>query len=403
MTESDPSAVLSAGAALNLSLSRASVQFTLNTMAEERLARAVAASSRPGASPSAAPERRSTFVIGSRESDLAMIQTRHVRSMLSKQFPHCRFEIRSSSTWGDDVQDKPLAQLAAQCSGLFTKDLEKGLLLGRYDLVVHSLKDMPTTLPEGLTLAAITEREDPRDALVVAARHRGCGGLAGLPEGALVGTSSVRRVAIIRSKHPHLRTADVRGNVPTRLRKLDRPEDFARPSGSAAGAVEYDALLLAAAGLERSGLGGRIEARLPPSSFPYGVGQGALGVECRTDDARVRAMLRAVEHGPTALRCRAERAFLRRLQGGCQVPVGVVSAYDPASQRLSVEGTVMASDGAKTVASRVDTVVSGAEAADAAGDALGMDVIARGAGEVIGKALGEGRPLSYSEAATGDA
>ncbi len=223
----------------------------------------------------------------------------------------------------DDNQTTPLDALAKNNAGLFTKTLEVGLSNGSFDIAVHSLKDMPTTLPAGLALAAITERQDPEDALVVHADHRGCGGLAGLPAGSVVGTSSLRRAALLRKLHPALRPEVVRGNLQTRLAKLD-----ASSWGGKSWPRHYDALLLAAAGLKRLGWHARLEASLAGDSFPYGVGQGALGVEAREADHVMGEMVReACGHAPTDSRCRAERAFLRALQGGCQVPIAVTSRY----------------------------------------------------------------------------
>ena len=221
----------------------------------------------------------------------------------------------------DQNQTASLDSLAKNNAGLFTKTLEVGLHNRAFDIAVHSLKDMPTTLPAGLVLASITAREDPEDALVVHPDHKGCGGIAKLPKGAIVGTSSLRRAALIRTLHPHVVPEVVRGNLQTRLAKLD-----ATTWDGKTWPRHYDALILAAAGLKRLGWQDRIEAPLGADSFPYGVGQGALGIECRGSDHEVIDMLvAACEHGPTASRCRAERAFLRTLQGGCQVPIAVTS------------------------------------------------------------------------------
>lgn len=306
------------------------------------------------------------FIIGSRKSDLALWQARHVHALLSE--PGLNIEIRTEAAMGDNVLDKPLAALASAHPGIFTKELEVGLLAGEanpslrppasstgplvgYDVAVHSLKDMPTSLPPGLVLAGIGSREDPRDAFVVAARHAGAvRSLADLPPGAVVGTSSLRREAVLRALYPRLTICSVRGNLNTRIKKLDTPPGDASSSasgsssssssssssadttGAAAAAAapvqHYDALVLAAAGLIRMGWRDRITSYLDPQDFPYGVGQGALGIEVRADDAAAAALAHRITHGGTALRCLAERAFLNKLQGGCQVPIGVFSYYD---------------------------------------------------------------------------
>jgi hydroxymethylbilane synthase len=229
-------------------------------------------------------------------------------------------EVRTELSSGDVVQDVALSTLAAGNPGLFTKELEVGLTALAYDVAVHSLKDMPTALPAGLCLAGVTARDDPRDAVVLAARHAGAGarGLEDLPPGAVVGTSSLRREAYLRRCFPHLRAALVRGNLNTRLRKLDE----------GGGEAPFDALMLAAAGLLRMGWGARISSTPSAEDCPYGVGQGALGLEARAGDTAALALAREVTHPASALCCLAERAFLRALQGGCQVPIGVATSLE---------------------------------------------------------------------------
>ena len=233
-----------------------------------------------------------TLRIAARRSQLAMVQTHWVRDELSRAHPELTIQIEAMATQGDKILDVALAKIGDK--GLFTKELEAQMLVDRADIAVHSLKDLPTTLPDGLILGCITEREDPADALVVHEKHRDRT-LATLPEGAVVGTSSLRRLAQLRHHFPHLSFRDVRGNVITRLEKLD------------AGA--FDCLILAAAGLGRLGLGDRIHELIDPSISLHAVGQGALGIECRAGDAQVMEWIGVLEHRPTALRCRAERAF----------------------------------------------------------------------------------------------
>ena len=231
-----------------------------------------------------------TIRIASRKSQLALVQTYWVQAELQKHFPDRTFEVEMMSTQGDKILDVPLAKIGDK--GLFTKELEVKMLDRSADLAVHSLKDLPTNLPEGLMLGCITERENPADALVVNAKYAGSQ-LHTLPAGAVIGTSSLRRLAQLRHHFPHFVFKDVRGNVNTRLAKLD--------------AGEYDALILAAAGLQRLDFGDRIHQVIPPELSLHAVGQGALGIECRTEDPEILALLQSLQHQPTAYRCYAER------------------------------------------------------------------------------------------------
>jgi hydroxymethylbilane synthase len=314
------------------------------------------------------------FVLGSRKSDLALWQTREIARLLSGRRSRSRVTmpivIETEGSRGDVVLDTPLSTLAATDPGIFTKELEVGLLSKRYDLCVHSLKDMPTTLPTGLCLAGISRRDDPRDAVVMSKvlAERGIRQLSQLPSGAVIGTSSVRREATLKRDYPHLVVRSVRGNLHTRLRKLDgewtggngNVGDVITLGGKGKGeggeslvslplesekskdietintptdlvlsvtTVSYDALILAAAGLSRMGWASRISSYLSSSEMPHCVGQGALGLEARIGDATACAIARVATHGPSAMRCLAERAFLNKLQGGCQVPIGVHSFY----------------------------------------------------------------------------
>jgi hydroxymethylbilane synthase len=265
-----------------------------------------------------------------------------VQDQLQKHFPDRQFEVQTMSTHGDKILDVALSKIGDK--GLFTKELELGMLGNEIDLAVHSLKDLPTTLPEGLRLGVITERENPADALVVHQKYRDKQ-IDTLPEGAVVGTSSLRRLAQLRHHFPHLVFKDVRGNLNTRLAKLD--------------AGEYDALILAFAGLQRLGMGDRIHQILPPEVSLHAVGQGALGIECRSDDAEVLELLKAIEHVPTAQRCYAERAFLRKLEGGCQVPIGVNTQIQDGT--LTLTGIVASVDGKQLVKDTISGEASQAE------------------------------------------
>jgi len=303
----------------------------------------------------------STLRIASRRSQLAMVQTHWVRDQLALAHPELEISIEAMATQGDKILDVALAKIGDK--GLFTKELEAQMLLDRADVAVHSLKDLPTNLPEGLVLGCITEREDPADALVVHARHADKT-LATLPEGSIVGSSSLRRLAQLRHHYPHLVFNDVRGNVITRLEKLD--------------AGHYDCLILAAAGLGRLGLAERIHERIAAEISLHAVGQGALGIECRSGDERVIGQLKALEHTPSARRCLAERAFLRQLEGGCQVPIGVNSRLD--GEALVLTGMVASLDGQRLIR---DEVRGDQVNPEAVGTALAHRLRDQGAGEIL--------------------
>jgi hydroxymethylbilane synthase len=307
----------------------------------------------------ASPPR--TIRIGSRKSQLALVQTYWVQEQLQKSFPDITFEVHTMSTQGDKILDVALAKIGDK--GLFTKELELGMLNQEIDFAVHSLKDLPTNLPEELTLAAITERENPAGALVVHEKHKDKQ-IDTMPVGAVIGTSSLRRLAQLRHKFPHFTFKDVRGNLNTRLAKLD--------------AGEYDALILAAAGLERLGMGDRVHQILPKEISLHAVGQGALGIECRADDSELISLLKAIEHSQTRDRCLAERAFLRDLEGGCQVPIGVNTEIN--GDNLTLTGIVISVDGQKLVK---DTVTGEANNAAALGTKLAHLLRQQGAQEIL--------------------
>lgn len=302
-----------------------------------------------------------TIRIGSRKSQLALVQTHWVREQLQKSFPDISFEVHTMSTQGDNILDVALAKIGDK--GLFTKELEVGMINQEIDFAVHSLKDLPTNLPAGLTLAAITERENPADALVVHEKYKDKQ-IDTLPEGAVIGTSSLRRLAQLRNKFPHFIFKDVRGNLNTRLAKLD--------SG------DYDGLILAAAGLERLGMSDRIHQILPKEISLHAVGQGALGIECRADDSEVISLLKAIEHPQTRDRCLAERAFLRDLEGGCQVPIGVNTEIN--GETLTLTGIVASVDGQNLVK---DTVTGAVNQAEALGTELANLLREQGAQEIL--------------------
>jgi hydroxymethylbilane synthase len=299
--------------------------------------------------------------IASRKSQLALVQTYWVQEQLQKHFPERTFEVHTMSTQGDKILDVALAKIGDK--GLFTKELELRMLNNESDFAVHSLKDLPTRLPEGLILGCVTERENPADALVVHEKHKDKQ-LETLPEGAVIGTSSLRRLAQLRHHFPHLAFKDIRGNLNTRMAKLD--------------AGEYDALILAVAGLQRLDMSDRIHQVIPSEISLHAVGQGALGIECRTDDPEVLAVIKAIEHQPTAYRCYAERAFLRELEGGCQVPIGVNTELDGDS--LTLTGMVAALDGQRLIK---DTITGPASTAEGLGIELAQRLRQQGAQEIL--------------------
>jgi hydroxymethylbilane synthase len=302
-----------------------------------------------------------TIRIGSRKSQLALVQTYWVQEQLQQSFPDMKFEVHTMSTQGDKILDVALAKIGDK--GLFTKELETGMINQDIDFAVHSLKDLPTRLPEGLALAAITERENPADALVVHEKFKDKQ-IDTLPPGAVIGTSSLRRLAQLRHHFPHLEFKDVRGNLNTRMAKLD--------------AGEYDALILAVAGLERLGMGDRVHQVIPNHISLHAVGQGALGIECRSDDIEVISLLKAIEHPHTRDRCLAERAFLRDLEGGCQVPIGVNTEIN--GDNLTLKGIVISVDGQKMVQ---DTVSGLASDAEKLGTELAQRLRIEGAQEIL--------------------
>ncbi len=239
--------------------------------------------------------------IATRKSPLAMWQAEHVAAELKKAHPGIMIELLGMSTKGDRILDAPLAKIGGK--GLFVKELEQGMLEGTADIAVHSMKDVPVELPEGLHLPIIMEREDPRDAFV----SNKYASLDELPQGACVGTSSLRRQSQLSERRPDLVIKPLRGNVNTRLAKLD--------------AGEFDAIILASAGLIRLEFSDRIASFISAEQSLPAIGQGAVGIECRTDDERVNALLKPLHHEETAIRVRAERAMNHRLNGGCQVPI----------------------------------------------------------------------------------
>ncbi|EJL87666.1 porphobilinogen deaminase [Pantoea sp. GM01] len=267
------------------------------------------------------------FRIATRQSPLALWQAQYVQQRLMAAHPGLQVELLPMVTKGDVILDTPLAKVGGK--GLFVKELELAMLEDRADLAVHSMKDVPVDFPQGLGLVTICEREDPRDAFVSNRYHS----IDELPQGAVVGTSSLRRQCQISARRPDLVIRSLRGNVGTRLGKLD--------------AGEYDAIILAAAGLKRLGLEDRIRQAMPAEISLPAVGQGAVGIECRVDDAQLITLLQALNHDDTAVCVRAERAMNTRLEGGCQVPIGSFAVLE--DDQLWLRGLVGSPDGNQMV------------------------------------------------------
>ncbi|TKS81469.1 Porphobilinogen deaminase [Collichthys lucidus] len=282
--------------------------------------------------------------IGTRKSQLARIQTDSIAAKLKELYPDIHSEIVGMTTTGDKILDTALSKIGEK--SLFTKELENALERNEVDLVVHSLKDLPTTLPPGFTIGAVLKRESPHDAVVLHPKHRGQT-LDTLPENSVIGTSSLRRAAQLKKRFPHLDFKDIRGNLNTRLKKLDEKDDFA-------------AIILAAAGLKRMGWENRISQILEPEDCMYAVGQGALAVEVRARDADILEMVSVLHHPDTVLRCIAERAFLRQLEGGCSVPVAVHTEVK--DSQLYLTGAVYSLDGSDSLKETMQTSIATAAA-----------------------------------------
>jgi hydroxymethylbilane synthase len=297
-------------------------------------------------------------VIASRESALAMWQARHVESRLAALYPRAEVRILGLTTEGDRRLDVSLAKIGGK--GLFVKELEEALASGRADIAVHSVKDVPMTLAPEFALAAISKREDPRDAFV----SNRYADLSELPAGGRVGTSSLRRECQLRARHPRLRIEPLRGNVTTRLKKLDEGH--------------YEAVILAAAGLKRLGLEDRITRLLTPSESLPAPGQGALGLQCLAQRPDLVELLAALNHAATARCVRAERAFSRALSGSCNVPLGAYAETEDRSIRL--RGFVAAPDGSRMVSGELK---GGANDPEALGVTLAEGLKTQGAGEIL--------------------
>jgi hydroxymethylbilane synthase len=305
------------------------------------------------------PVEQQSIVIASRESRLALWQAEHIQQRLAALHPQRRVEILGMSTRGDQILDRPLSQIGGK--GLFIKELEVAMEQRRADLAVHSLKDVPMEMPEGFSLAAITARENPCDAFV----SNRYADLAALPAGAVVGTSSLRREAILRASYPQLTIEALRGNLDTRLRKLDEGR--------------YDAIILAAAGLIRLGLAARIKVLLTPEQSLPAPGQGALGIEVRSSDADAAAWVAPLNDDATMHCVRAERAFSRALGGSCQVPLGGYAVLE--NGQLWLRGFVATPDGRQMISGEARGVPDDDESI---GRALAQQLREQGAEAILG-------------------
>jgi hydroxymethylbilane synthase len=299
-----------------------------------------------------------TITIATRKSPLAMWQAEHVAAELKKIHPDIQVELMGMTTQGDKILDTPLAKIGGK--GLFIKELEQGLISGEADIAVHSMKDVPVELPAGLHLAVIMQREDPRDAFVA----RDYQNIDQLPQGACVGTSSLRRQCQLAEQRPDLVIKSLRGNVNTRLRKLDDGE--------------YDAIILAAAGLKRLGFDDRITALIGPEQSLPAIGQGAVGIECRADDPRINELIAPLHHTETACCVSAERAMNQRLKGGCQVPIAGYAMLE--SGNLWLRGLVGEPDGSRIIRGEVEGAI---DEVQAMGEGLAERLLEWGADKIL--------------------
>jgi hydroxymethylbilane synthase len=310
-----------------------------------------------------------TVRIATRQSPLAVWQAEHIKSRLMALHPHIEVELVKMKTQGDIILDTPLAKVGGK--GLFVKELEQGMLEGRADIAVHSMKDVPVDFPDGLHLAVICEREDPHDAFV----SNEYASLDELPHGATLGTSSLRRECQIRAKRADLNIVPLRGNVNTRLRKLDEGQ--------------FDAIILAMAGLKRLGFNDRIKSALLPEQSLPAIGQGALGIEARTGDEEMLALIAPLHCEKTAATVKAERALNKRLAGGCQVPIAGFALLE--DDEIWLRGLVGRPDGAETLYAEQRGQVAEAESL---GVAVAEALLAQGADKILAEVYGNAGPAA---------
>ncbi|KAI1848566.1 hypothetical protein JX265_011580 [Neoarthrinium moseri] len=327
----------------------------------------------PVITPSDSHSKSVTIRVGTRKSALALKQADYVVSSLSKLHPDVNFEIVGMHSAAD--KDKVTALYNFGGKGLWTNELEAGLMARELDIIVHSLKDMPTSLPDGCVLACVPEREDPRDVVVVKKALEGrYNSLADLPAGSVVGTSSVRRMAQIRRRYPALEFRDMRGNIDTRLKKLDAEDS------------DYSVLILAAAGLSRMGLLGRVTQYLDSTTegggMLHAVGQGGLGIEARADDEQTLRLLKALESNEVMLAAEAERSVMRTLEGGCSIPIGVETRW-VGDNRLRLAATVVSVDGTQAADDALEQEVKTREQAVEFGEEVARRLTENGAQKIL--------------------
>ncbi len=304
--------------------------------------------------------------IGTRGSQLALWQAEWVKNELMRHHPGLTVELEIIKTSGDKITDVPLAKVGGK--GLFVKEIEEALIEGRIDLAVHSMKDMPGEMPEGLWIAAIPIREIPYDVLIT----RDKSAVDDLPKGALIGTSSLRRASQLMHFRPDFRITTLRGNLGTRIKKLETEN--------------LDAIVLAAAGMKRLGMGGETSREIPPDIILPAVGQGALCIEARQTDAAINDLVSSIHHDDSARAVLAERAFLKLLQGGCQVPIAAYATIDSKEDELFLTGLVAETDGSVIYK---DSISGSSQEAELLGERLGRRLIERGAAEIIEKLIAQ--------------
>ncbi|EDO18151.1 hypothetical protein Kpol_1031p58 [Vanderwaltozyma polyspora DSM 70294] len=316
---------------------------------------------------------KEVLVIGGRSSKLAVAQSTKVKELIEEQFPQYECRIVALKTLGDQIQSKPLYSFGGKA--VWTKELEDLLYhedaKERIDLIVHSLKDVPTLLPDGFEIGAITKRVDPSDCLVmpIDSKYKS---LDDLPNGSIVGTSSIRRSAQLKRRYPHLKFESVRGNIHTRLKKVDDPESH------------YQCIILAAAGLIRMGLESRITQTFNSTMMYHAVGQGAMGIEIREGDEKLRNILSKISDEETTVCCLAERSLMRTLEGGCSVPIGVETKYDASKKELLLKGIVVDVDGTKAIEEQHSIIIQDSkEDSMACGKALAEKMKQAGAKTIL--------------------
>ncbi len=312
---------------------------------------------------------RREIIIGTRGSKLALWQAEWVKAQIERLMPDVQVSLKKIKTTGDKILDVPLAKVGGK--GLFVKEIEEAMLRKDIDLAVHSMKDVPTELPDGLHLAAICEREDPRDAFISRLSDNGfvIKGFNALPEGASVGTSSLRRSCQLKNLRPDLKIIQLRGNVDTRLKKLDEGQ--------------FDAIILASAGVKRLGHKDRITEYLPTDISLPAIGQGAIGIECRIDDEFINSIISRLNHQETAVCVKAERAFLKRLEGGCQVPIAAHAVLK--NNSIIIDGLVGSIEGDRIIREHIEGSISDAENL---GIELAEIILSKGGKEILDEVYG---------------